>query len=225
MYKKVLIAIVVLAMTSMMFAPAFAWEYPDGTHDTKYETFGPRADQLLIKLYGSETSEWEAGLEGGEIDVTDWPLDRTHLERYTTLPWSAEINVLGYGAEFGIQLFDLNNNNNTYLGNPPNPAYPNPRYPNPMGYTVSESGVLHDGGYPLRHAIAHLVNRDAVVSYVGIEAATAVYTPVVPSYAKYMDVELAPGGAREELTHPYDPAVATDILNDADIFQIGRAHV
>ena len=221
MYKKVMMTIIAIAMVSMMFAPVFAWEYPVGPGDTKYETFGPRADSMLIKLYASETSEWEIGLEGAEIDVTDWPLDHTHLVKYTTLPWSDEINVLGYGAEFGIQLFDLNNNNNTYLGNPPDPDYVNPRYPNPMGYTVSQSGVLYDGGYPLRHAIAHLVNRGAVVSYVGTEAAVAVYTPVVPSYGKYMDTELAPGGLREDLTHPYDPAVATDVLDDSGIFPIG----
>jgi peptide/nickel transport system substrate-binding protein len=221
MYKKALVAIVAMAMISMMFAPAFAWEYPDGTHDEKYETFGPRADSMLIKLYGSETSEWETGLEGGEIDVTDWPLDHTHLVKYTTPPWNATLNVYGYGAEFGGYFFDLNNNNNTYLGNPPNPAYPNPRYPNPMGYTVAESGIIHDGGYPLRHAIAHLVNRAAVVSYIGSDASIEIYTPTPPCYGKYSHPDIKPGGTREDLTHPYDPAVATDVLDDAGIFPIG----
>ena len=219
--RKCLFPLIVLIIVSCLSCPVLAWEYPDGTHDAKFEKFGPRADSLLIKLYASEASEWENGLEAGEIDITDWPLDPTHWVKYTNAPWNSTLNVYGYGAEFGIRMFDLNNNNNTYLGNPPDPAYPNPRYPNPMGYTVSESGVLHDGGYPLRHAIAHLVDRDAVVSYVGTEAAVAVYTPMVPSYGKYLNPEITPGGNRTDLTHPYDPAVATTILNDAAMFPIG----
>jgi ABC-type transport system substrate-binding protein len=182
-----------------------------------HESHGPRADSLLIKLYASETSEWETGLEGGEIDITDWPLDHTHLVKYTTPPWNAELNVYGYGAEFGAYLFDLNNNNNTELA----PGYPNQRYPNPMGYTEAQSGIIHDGGYPLRHAIAHLVNRDAVVSYVGTEAAVPIYTPTPACYGKYQHPDIVPGGSREDLTHPYDPAVATTILNDAVMFPIG----
>jgi len=106
MYKKALMAIVAIAMISMMFAPVFAWEYPDGSSDTKYEAWGPRVDSMLIKLYASADSEWESGIEGGEIDITDWPLDHTHLVKYTTPPWDASLVVYGYGAEFGANLFD-----------------------------------------------------------------------------------------------------------------------
>jgi ABC-type transport system substrate-binding protein len=221
MFKKALVAILALAIVSMMFAPVFAWEYWYGEHDELYEQWGPHASQILIKLYDSEISEWETGIENGEIDITDWPLDHTHLARYTSPPWSEKLNVYDYGAEFGLYLFDLNNNNNTFLGNPPNPAYPNPRYPNPMGYTVAQSGNLYDNGYVLRHAIAHHVNRDAVVSYVGEEAAVAVYTPLPPCYGKYCHPDIKPGGALEELTHPYDPVESNAILDASGMFPYG----
>jgi ABC-type transport system substrate-binding protein len=208
MYKKVLIAIVVLAMISMMFAPAFAWEYPDGSHDTKYEKFGPRADSLLINLYSSEISEWETGLEGREIDITDWPLDSLHKDRYTSPPWNSTLKVLGYGAEFGFYTFDLNQNNNTYLGNPPNPARPNPRWPNPMGYTVAQSGIIHDGGYPLRHAIAHCVNRSDIINHIGYGKPLCTIVP--PSLSKYHNPSVD--------CHPYNLTEASRILDESGMF-------
>jgi len=90
-----------------------------------------------------------------------------------------------------------------------------------MGYTEAESGITYDKGYTLRHAIAHLANRDAVVSYIGTEAAIAIYTPCPPCYGKYAHPDIKPGGAREDLTHPYDPATATAILNADPYFPIG----
>jgi peptide/nickel transport system substrate-binding protein len=210
-----------IAMVAVCIFPVSAWEYPGGEHDSLFESYGPRVDSMLIKTYTSEITEWETGLEGGQIDITDWPLDQQRLDRYTTAPWNNTLKVYGYGAEFGAYYFDLNNNNNTYLGNPPNPAYPNPRWPNPLGYTVSESGVIHDNGYPLRHAIAHLVDRSVVVSEVGAGAAVPIYTPVPPSFGKYSHPDIKPGGAREDLTHPHSAVVASQILNGSGMFPFG----
>jgi ABC-type transport system substrate-binding protein len=213
MSKKVLSAITLLIALSLLLSPVLAWTYPDCTEDTKYETFGPRVDELFIKLYGSEISEWEVGIEGGEIDVTDWPLDTAHYNKYIADP---KLKVLGYGAEFGLYLWDWNNNNNSKLGNPPT-GDPNPVYPNPMGYDVSESGNLYDNGWWLRIALQHLVNRPAVASYVGEATATALYSMVPPSMGKYM----LPGA---DETHPdldYNPLKASQILNNSGYFPFG----
>jgi len=210
-----------LGMVTLSVLPVRAWEYPNGEHDPLFESFGPRADSLLIRTYDSEVQEWETGLEGGQIDVTDWPLNHDHWLKYTSAPWNNTLKVYGYGAEFGLYLFDLNNNNNTYLCNPPSPGYLNPVWPNPMGYSVSESGIIHDNGYPLRHAIAHLVDRDVVVNHVGVEAAVGVYTPTPPCFGKYSHPDIRPGGAREDLTHPYSSSVASQILNDTGMFPFG----
>ena len=216
MYKKILVALAFLAMFSMLLNSVFAWSYPNGTSDSKVEYFGPRADQLLIHLYASSISEWETGLQTGEIDITDWPLDQAHYNTYTTAPKNATIAVLGYGAEFGLYLFDLNQNNNTLLGNDANgwTTTANPVYPNPMGYSVSESGILHDNGWYLRAAIVHCVDRDAVVSYIGTATAVPCYALLPPCYGKYSDPAIGP-------TDPdvkYDPGLASQILNNSNMF-------
>lgn len=210
MDKKALFGLVALLMALMLVSPVFAWTYWDGTGDTKFETFGPRVDKLLIKLYASDISEWDTGLEGGEIDVTDWPLDAAHYEEYVLDP---RFHVLGYGAEFGLFLFDLNNNGNQYLGNPPDPEYPNPVYPNPMGYPLEESDNLYDDGWALRYAIAHLIDRDALVQYVGPALATPIYTVVPPCFGKYM-IPL-----EQIWDHvKYDPTLASHVLNESGLF-------
>jgi ABC-type transport system substrate-binding protein len=216
MFKKILVALAVLAMFSMVLNSVFAWTYPNGSVDSRVEYFGPRADQLLIGLYSSSTSEWETGLEQGQIDVTDWPLDQAHYTKYTANPALA---VLGYGAEFGLYLFDMNQNNNTYLCNPPNPAYANPVYPNPMGYSTAESGIVMDGGWPLRAAIIHCVDRDAIVSYIGTATAVPCYCLLPPCYGKYNDPNL--NAANQYVD--FDPAKASKILNDSGIFPYDAA--
>ncbi|MEM2567286.1 MAG: ABC transporter substrate-binding protein, partial [Candidatus Bathyarchaeia archaeon] len=210
MSKKALFGLAALLMALMLVTPAFAWTYWDGTEDKKFETFGPRVDKLLIKLYASDISEWDTGLEGGEIDVTDWPLDASHYEEYVLDP---RFHVLGYGAEFGLFLFDLNNNGNQYLGNPPDPAYPNPVYPNPLGYPLEQSNTLYDDGWALRYAIAHLVDRDALVQYVGAALATPIYTVVPPCFGKYMKpLDLIWDHVK------YDPILASQVLNESGLF-------
>ncbi len=201
--RKIVLAASTIALLMLLLSPAFAWEYgnPARIPDKKYETFGPRADELVIKLYSSDISEWEVGVEGGQIDVTDWPLDKVHYDRYTSAAWSDKLMVLSYGAEFGLFLFDLNQNNNEFLGNPPNPEYPNPVYPNPMSEVE------------LRKAVAYCVNRDYVVKeVVGEGFAVPLYTPVPPSCGKYSHPEIRPGGALEELCYLYNPTKAAQVL-------------
>ncbi|MEM2550073.1 MAG: ABC transporter substrate-binding protein [Nitrososphaerota archaeon] len=213
MDKRLLLSLVASLMVLMLVAPVFAWTYPDCSSDQKFETFGPRVDTLLIQLYSSETSEWESGLEAGKLDITDWPLDLEHYNRYIGDP---RFRVLGYGAEFGLFILDLNNNNNTKLGRPPT-GDPNPVWPNPMGYSVDESDELHDNGWWLRAAIAHLVDRDTLVTKVGVTVATPIYTPVPPSMGKYSHPEIKPGGALYDLVK-YDPFEASRLLNESGLF-------
>ncbi len=216
--KKALLCLVALLMTLIVINPVFAWTYWNGTSDTKFETFGPRVDKLLINLYSSDISEWESGLEGGEIDVTDWPLDLTHYNKYISDP---RFKVLGYGAEFGLFIFDFNNNNNTKLGNPPT-GDPNPVWPNPMGYSVDESDILHDNGWWLRAALANLVDRETLVSLIGTSVATPLYTPVPPSLGKYSNPDLQPGGSLFYMVR-YDPVRASQLLNESGLFPYDSA--
>jgi ABC-type transport system substrate-binding protein len=225
MKKRLTILTFAVTMISMLLVPVHAWSYGDPAKpdDALYEEFGPRADRLLISLYASGLSELESGLETGHLDVTDCSLDEAHYNKYMSPPWNATIKVIGYGAEFDLYLFDLNNNNNQYLGNPPNPAcpnpvqylgnpqdpaYPNPVYPNPM----SELSM--------RKAVAYLTNRPKTVSNIGPLMIIPVYTPVGPVYGKYSHQDIKPGGAREDLCYLYNPAAAAAVL-DAGHFPVG----
>jgi len=204
MAKKSILAILFLAilMLSILIipnAPVKAWEYQDDTpSDTKFEKFGPRADKLLIKLYSTAEAEWDA-LARGEIDITDWPLSKPYYDLFasnainpaTGLPYNETINVIPYGPEFDLFILDLNNNNNQYLGNPPNPAYPNPVYPNPT--SVKE----------MRQAIAYLTDRGQLDTIIGLGFYSKLYTPVPPSMGAYSHPEIRPGGALEALSYPY----------------------
>jgi ABC-type transport system substrate-binding protein len=211
MKKTILVGFSMLIVIAMLLPTVFAFEYGNPAHpdDASFETFGPRCDNLLIQLYASETSEWDA-LEAHEIDVTDWPLDAEHYIDYSTPPLNEDIKVISYGPEFGLFLFDLNNNNNVYLGNPEDPAYPNPVYPNPM--SVVE----------LRKAVAYLSDRTYVINEViGEGFAFPVYTPMSPASGFYMHPEIRPGGALQDLCYLYDPNAAIDMLDDSGKFPIG----
>lgn len=211
MKKIILLGISMLMVIAMLFPMVFAFEYgnPAILDDEKFETFGPRADNLLIQLYATETAEW-TGLELGELDVTDWPLDEPHYTAYNTAPLNATVKSMSYGPEFGLFLFDLNCNNNEDLGNPPDAAYPNPNYPNPMS-------VLE-----MRKAVAYLSDRTYVINEViGEGFAFPVYTPMSPASGFYVHPEINPGGALEELCYLYDPNEAIEVLDNSSKFPIG----
>jgi len=201
---------VVLIFTSTV-SSVFAWSYGNSAiaDNTKFETFGPRCDNLLINLYSSETSEWNA-LEDEEIDITDWPLDTNHYTAYTKAPLNSTIRSISYGAGFGLFLFDLNNNNNQYLGNPQNETYPNPVYPNPMS------------DVDLRKAVAYLSDRDYVINEViGKGFAYPMYTPMSPASGFYVHPDIRPGGTLESLCYLYSPATAVALLDASGKFPIG----
>jgi len=205
MSKKAVFAMFVLLMLATIMIstmPVRAWEYQDGTpSDTKYEKFGPRADNLLIKLYSTPEDEFEA-LARGEIDITDSSLSKPYYDMFTSPPYNEIINVISYGAEYGFFMLDINNNNNPYLGNPPNPAHPNPVYPNPCS-------VLS-----FRQAIAHLVNRIWLDEIIGAEFYVPIWVPMSPALGKYYLNISNP--------YPYDLTTARDLLDD-DGFPVNPA--
>ncbi|RLI42624.1 hypothetical protein DRO69_10155, partial [Candidatus Bathyarchaeota archaeon] len=201
-----LVLFIALVVSFVSIYPASAWTYPDCTEDDRYELFGPRADRILIKLYASEDAEWDA-LEAGELDMTDWPATQTRIEKWSEAPYNETIKQLDYGAEYGFYVIDINNNPNPYLGNPPDPEYPNPKYPNPC----SVAGF--------RHALAHCLDRQYVVTHIWGGRGVAMYTDLAPVQAG-VHPEIRPGGLLENLTHPYNLTEAARILDESG-FPIG----
>src|SRR4030043_1046496 len=127
--KTVVSAVFLAALIALSsIVASFAFICPDGSEDGNFEIFGPRIDKLLIKKYSSFDAEMQ-GLQNGEIDITDLSLTKTWVDSFTLDP---NIGMSKYGGEHGYYTINFNHNNNTYLGNPEDPAYPNPMYPNPM---------------------------------------------------------------------------------------------
>lgn len=182
-----LIALMTLATLSVI--PASAWVYPDDTEDTKFEMFGPRLDRILINLYATDIAEF-TGLETGEIDVIDWPLTKFYLDRWSSPPYDAWIQIWNYGGEAGYFLLDLNNNNDEILmDGTPNPVYPNPN-------SVVE----------FRQAIAYLVNRTHYIQVIVEGMGLPMYVPV----PNYMEPVLPPGVQKYE---PPSRAAAAALLD------------
>jgi len=179
------------------------WVYQDSSSsDTRFEVFGPRADKLLIKLYASAEDEWNA-LVNGEIDVTDSLLTLERYEQFTNTSLADQINsVESPGGQIGLYLIDINNNNNEFLGNPPDPAYPNPVYPNPCS-------VLG-----MRKAVAYLCNRTHIVEDLASQFVfgSPAYSCVPPT-SPYSHSGIAPGGSREDLCYLYSRTQANASLD------------
>jgi hypothetical protein len=219
MKTKLVGTILIIAMLSMILPPALAWNYgnPVRPDDLNYEEFGPRADKLLMPLFAAADPAEFFALQTGKIDVTDSPLTDFWLNTFTTPPLNNSISVKAYGPEFGLYLFDLNQNNNTYLGNPPNPLYPNPIYIGPnVGNPMAEP--------VLRKAVAYVTDRPLYVMNNGPITTLGVYTVLgsndlgISPWGKYTNWDITAAGARSDLCYLFNRVAASAILNASGLF-------
>ncbi|MEM1589539.1 MAG: ABC transporter substrate-binding protein [Candidatus Bathyarchaeia archaeon] len=160
----------------------------------KYEQWGPRSKYFLMKFYANEAAEFTA-LEGtstkGEIDVADWPLTKTYLDKWSEPPYSDYIAIVGSGPEYGMYIFDLNNNET--MKNP----------------VTNETENTYTCDVIIRHAIAHLINRDVIVSEDFEGMAQPLYVPI-PYAAGEIWIN------RDAFNmHPFSVDEAQRILNEA----------
>jgi len=196
---------VLLMSLCITIVPVNAWSYPDGTEDKKFEKFGPRLDRLFIKLYSTDIAEFTA-MEGGEIDMVEWPLPEEYIEKWTTQsPYKENIKVESYGAELGMFIIDINCLK-TYAGD----------------YERGVQGEPNPTSVPcLRHALWHLMDRAYICANIWGGYGVPMYTPVPPSMGEYVHPDIVPGGALEVLTHPFNCTYAAEILDDCGVFPIG----
>jgi ABC-type transport system substrate-binding protein len=187
MMKKTVFAILAIAMMTLMLVPANAFIFPNCTSDASFEQYGPRADRLLIHLYADDVSEF-AALRAGEIDIADWPLSKAEYLTDSVPPYNYSLKIVNYGAEYGLYIIDFNNNNNTYLGNPPDPGNGN----NPQVLNSTASGSCPHGNWLsdvwLRRAIDYLVDRVSLIADPSIGAGFGfpLYTVIPPPQGKYL---------------------------------------
>jgi ABC-type transport system substrate-binding protein len=192
---SILVAALMLSITT---APSFAFIYPTGKQDNYFELFGPRIDQILIKKYANLNAEILA-LQAGEIDFTDWALEKTMI---LNLANDTNIAVVSYGGEAGYYTMNFNNNGNEYLGNPQDPLYENPVYPNPFSVKY------------LRQACSYLVDRQSLVTDAGAGMYEAIYVPVPKYMAYFTDPEISYTGLSSAVAYPPSITDANDTLNN-----------
>jgi len=108
MNKTLVLTSLLIALMALAIVPVQGFHHPSTTDDLNYETYGPRADQVLMKIYGGYAAEYLA-FQGQEIDLMDWPLaagDYNWLE--TNDPTHELYNSVSY-KDFGGWEVDINN--------------------------------------------------------------------------------------------------------------------
>ena len=208
--KTIVISSLLVAalMLSMTVAPSLAFIYPDGSQDNYFENYGPRMDQILVKKYATLQSEINA-LKAGEIDFTDWALEKAMID---DLAGDTNIAVVGYGGEVGYYTFNYNNNPNQYLGTYNNEtSYPNPKYNN-NPTSVKE----------FRQACSYLIDRQALVTGPGQGMYEDIYTPVPAYMTTYVHPDISYTGLLSALAYPPSVTDAAAAL-DAGGFHLGGA--
>lgn len=131
-------------------------------------TYGPRMDEVLIKIYGSDTAEF-AAFEAQEIDLVDWPLTPTEISKWSGLPYSEYIAFDPY-REIGMWEVDINNNLTM-------PSYPN--WPSPTSYVA------------FRRAIAYMVDKPYIISTIVGGYGAQMETPIMP-WLRWYDTTIVP---------------------------------
>jgi ABC-type transport system substrate-binding protein len=96
-----------IALMALTLLPVQGFHHPSTTDDLNYENFGPRPEQVLMKIYGSYAAEYLA-YKAQEIDLMDWPLEAGDVvELETTDPTHTTYNAVGY-KDFGVWELDIN---------------------------------------------------------------------------------------------------------------------
>ena len=107
--KNALVSIVLIALMSLSLIPiaAFGFHTPSSTDDSKFEKFGPRASQILVKVYTNYAAEL-AGFKAQEFDVFDEPLDPLDYAYFETNDPTHATYATALVSEFGLWEYDTN---------------------------------------------------------------------------------------------------------------------
>jgi len=121
-----IVATTIAVLLISMFAvfPSYAFINPNGTTDSKYEYYGPHADQLQFKFYAGDDAMFTA-LQTGQIDICDEALTAAWR---TTFSGDPNINVVAAGGEAGFYVIDFNVDPYKFVPESIRAPYANPVY-------------------------------------------------------------------------------------------------
>jgi peptide/nickel transport system substrate-binding protein len=176
-YLRVLLPCLLVLMVLPLIGTVFA------AYD-QYEQWGPRSQYFLMKFYANEATEFTA-LENGEIDIVEWPLTKAYVDKWSQPPYSDYIAVVGSGPEYGMYIFDINNNE-----------------------TMPDGTLCFTADPVIRHAIAHLVDRDAIAANDFEGMAQPLYVPIPWAASSWVN-------PNAQNKHPYSVDEAKRILDEA----------
>jgi ABC-type transport system substrate-binding protein len=184
--KKLLLTASVLTLVMVISTiPAHAWVYPNGSEDTKFETYGPHVRGILIKLYNSVEDELTA-MDYDSLDFEDSALPNSWVNRWQN---DSRFQLKSDGGEAGYYILDINKNGNPLLPDgSENPAY-FPELGNPCS-------VLE-----FRQALAYMVNRSYITNNILSGSGLPLWTPLPAYMTTYVNSNIKPGGTLENLTY------------------------
>jgi ABC-type transport system substrate-binding protein len=161
MSRRQTFPILVFLMLVLSMMPVNSWIYNnDGRlEDARFEMFGPRVDELLIKI----SPNFE--LLVNETDITEHVLSPELIQKYSMPPYNETIALAQY-PEMTMYILDINNNETI-------PTYQSWR--SPTSYLE------------FRHAIAHLVNRTRIVTQILNGSGKELTTPIMPWLEKWFN--------------------------------------
>lgn len=181
----VLLLLVTLSIATSIQVSAFNVE----STEKRFERFGPRVDNLLIKIYDQNESRLQQDLETGEVDIMDRDIPEQIVDKWSQAPYNESIALEKYLQPY-MYILDINNNETI-------PKYPYWRSPT----SYSE----------FRHAIAHVVNKTKILIEILEGLGSEMSTPVFPWVSEWLNPTAD--------LHPYDPEEAVTILDDAGFVQ------
>jgi hypothetical protein len=104
----ILALLVASLFSAVHVVPVSSSHTPCSTDDYQFEEFGPRASQLLIKIYTDYWTELE-GFKAKEVDVMDWGLEAVDYQWFVENdPEHLQYSTAFY-SEFGLYEYDVNN--------------------------------------------------------------------------------------------------------------------
>jgi peptide/nickel transport system substrate-binding protein len=125
-------------------------------HTVAQNLGAPRVDNLLINIYPNLNAAVQA-FEASQIDLFDYPLNSTLIDRYSMQPWNLTVSLQPF-SEVAMYQLDINNNNTI-------PTYPN--WSSPTSFQA------------FRHGIAHLADKSEYVNSILGGFGTVLNTPVM----------------------------------------------
>lgn len=126
---------------------------------------GPQTGTLLIHIYYQPDIE-NADLEKGILDINDWPLSSEWISKFAKMP--DKITMREY-TEIGMMEFDMNNQ----------------KWPTGWPGFYDENDPRHVAALHFRRAIAHLTNKDRIVTDILKGLGYKLTTPLVPALKAY----------------------------------------